>query len=83
MVYFLGSNQPDYLEDDGIYIANVGARTTMICKNEKDDENKQIGNTNSDQTNTDTANNGSKGEGPNYLNFLMPRPFYRSQNMLG
>ena len=71
MVYFLGSNQPDYQEDD----ANVGARTTAICKNEKDDVNKQIGNTNTDQTDTDTANNGSKGKGPNYLNFLMPRLF--------
>ena len=75
MVYFLGSNQQDYQEDDSINISNVGARTTIICKNKKDYVNKQIGNTNPDQINTDTADNGSKGEGPNYLNFLITRPF--------
>ena len=75
MVYFLGSNQQDYQEYDSINISNVGARTTIICKNKKDYVNKQIGNTNPDQTNTDTADNGSKGEGPNYLNFLITHPF--------
>ena len=62
MVYFLGSNQPDCQEDDGINIAKVGARTTVICQNEKNDANKQNGKTNPDKTNTDTANNGSKGK---------------------
>ena len=145
MVYFPGSNQPDCLEDDGINIANVGAQTTIICQNEKDDANEQNGNINAplnpasvdpgpayvhpdpapayghpapapayghpapapayghpapapayghpastygstasysdnpDQTNTDTdtANNGSKGEGFNYLDFLqIPKYFW-------
>ena len=69
MVYFTGSNKPDCQEDEGINIANVGARTTIICQNEKDDANEQNGKTNPDPTNTDTdtANNGSKGKGFNYV----------------
>ena len=70
LFYFLGSNQPGCQENDGINIANVGARTTIICQNEKDDANKQNDKTNPDQTNTNTANNGSKGEILNCLDFL-------------
>ena len=41
MVYFPDLNQPDCQEDDGINIANVGARSTIICQNEKDDGSSQ------------------------------------------
>ena len=70
LFYFLGSNQPGCQENDGINIANVGARTSVICQNEKNDANKQNGKTNPDQTNTNTANNVSKGEILNCLDFL-------------
>ena len=40
LVDFLGPNQQDCQENDGIDIANVGARTTGICQNEKDKGNK-------------------------------------------
>ena len=63
-------------------MANVGARTSVICQNEKNDANKQNGKTNPDQTNTDTdtANNGSKGKGFNYLDFLqIPKYFWSVQ----
>ena len=33
--------QQDCQENDDTNIANVGARTTIICQNEKDDEKKQ------------------------------------------
>ena len=70
LFYFLGSNQPGCQENVGINIANVGARTSVICQNEKDDANKQNDKTNPDQTNTNTPNNGSKGEILNCLDFL-------------
>ena len=41
LIHFLGPKQQDCQEKDGIDDANVGARTTTICQNEKDDENKQ------------------------------------------
>ena len=64
-VHFLGSKQQDCQENDGIDIGKVGARTTIICQNEKDDGNKE--NENLDKTTTDTniANNNDKGECPN------------------
>ena len=64
---FLGSNQQDCQENDGIDIDKVGARTTIICQNEKDDGNKENENKNPDKTTTDTniANNDEKGECPN------------------
>ena len=40
LVHFLGQNQQDCQENDGIDIANVGARTTGICQNEKNKGNK-------------------------------------------
>ena len=64
-VHFLGPKQHDCQENDGIDIGKVGARTTIICQNEKDDGNKE--NENLDKTTTDTniANNNDKGECPN------------------
>ena len=41
LVLFLGPKQEDCQENDGIDIANVGGRTTVICQNEKDDGKKQ------------------------------------------
>ena len=46
---FLGQKQQDCQENDGTNIANVGARTTIICSNKKDDGKKQ-----NDQTTTTT-----------------------------
>ena len=65
--HFLGSKQQDCQENDGIDIDKVGARTTIICQNEKDDGNKENENKNPDKTTTDTniANNDEKGECPN------------------
>ena len=62
--HFLGSKQQDCQEND---IDKVGARTTIICQNEKDDGNKENENKNPDKTTTDTniANNDEKGECPN------------------
>ena len=61
--HFLGSKQQDCQENDGIVIDKVGARTTIICKNEKDDGNKENENENLDKTTTVT--NIAKGEYPN------------------
>ena len=72
LVHFLGPNQQDCQENDGIDIANVGARTTGICQNEKDDGKKQNDKKNYGQTITDNdfdiVNNIGKGEDPN-VNF--------------
>ena len=62
-VLFLGPKQEDCQENDGIDIANVGGRTTVICQNEKDDGKKQNDKKNNDQTITD--NDFGKGEDPN------------------
>ena len=64
LVHFLGSKQQNCQENDGIDIDKVGARTTIICQNEKDDGNKEYEDKNSDKTTTDTniANNSNKGE---------------------
>ena len=64
---FLGSNQQDCQENDDIDIDKVGARTTIICQNEKDDGNKEKENKNPDKITTDTniANNNDIGECPN------------------
>ena len=67
LVHFLGLKQQDCQENDGINIANVGARTTVICQTEEDDGNKENDNKNPDKSITDTdadiANNSGKGEG--------------------
>ena len=69
LVLFLGPKQEDCQENDGIDIANVGGRTTVICQNEKDDGKKQNGKKNNDQTITnndfDIVNNIGKVEDPN------------------
>ena len=41
MKSILGLTQQDCQENDDTNIANVGARTTIICQNEKDDGKKQ------------------------------------------
>ena len=41
MKSFLVLTQQDCQENDDTNIANVGARTTIICQNEKDDGKKQ------------------------------------------
>ena len=61
--HFLGSKQQDCQENDGIVIDKVGARTSIICQNEKDDGNKENENENPDKTTTVT--NIAKGECPN------------------
>ena len=69
LVLFLGLKQEDCQENDGIDIANVGGRTTVICQNEKDDGKKQNDKKNNDQTITnndfDIVNNIGKVEDPN------------------
>ena len=65
LVHFLGPNQQDCQENDGIDIANVGGRTTVICQNEKDDGKKQNDKKNNDQTITDNDFDIVKGEDPN------------------
>ena len=69
MVLFLGTKQEDCQENDGIDIAKIGARTTVICPNEKDDGKKQTKKKNNDQTITDNdfdkVNNIGKVEDPN------------------
>ena len=62
--HFLGSKQQDCQENDGIDIDKVGARTTIICQNGKDERNKENENKNPDKTATDTniANNNDIGE---------------------
>ena len=67
LVHSLGSKQQNCQENDGIDIDKVGARTTIICHNEKDDGNKENENKNPDKITTDTniANNNDKGECPN------------------
>jgi hypothetical protein len=64
LVHFLGLKQQDCQENDGINIANVGARTTVICQTEEDDGNKENDNKNPDKsiTDTDIANNSGKGD---------------------
>ena len=64
-VLFLGPKQEDCQENDGIDIANVGGRTTVICQNEKDDGKKQNDKKNNDQTITDNDFDIVKGEDPN------------------
>ena len=49
LVLFLGPKQEDCQENDGIDIANVGGRTTVICQNGKKQKDKK----NNDQTITD------------------------------
>ena len=39
-ILFLGPKQQDCQENDSVAISNVGARTTAICQNKKDGENK-------------------------------------------
>ena len=39
-ICFLGPKQQDCQENDSIDISIVGARTTVICQNKKDDESK-------------------------------------------
>ena len=63
MKSILGLTQQDCQENDDTNIANVGARTTIICQNEKDDGKKQNDKKNNDQTITD--NDFGKGEDPN------------------
>ena len=41
MKSILGLTQQDCQENDDTNIDNVGARTTIICQNEKDDGKKQ------------------------------------------
>ena len=67
IVHFLGSNQQDCQENDGVDIDKVGGRTRIICQNEKDDGNKEKENKNPDEITTDTniANNNDIGECPN------------------
>ena len=67
IVHFLGSNQQDCQENDGIDIDKVGGRTRIICQNEKDNGNKEKENKNPDKTTTDTniANDNDIGECPN------------------
>ena len=64
IVHFLGSNQQDCQENDGVDIDKVGGRTRIICQNEKDDGNKEKENKNPDKTTTDTniANDNDIGE---------------------
>ena len=66
-VHFLGSKHQDCQENDGIDIDKVGARTAILCRNEKDDGNKENENKNPDKTTTDTniANSNDIGECPN------------------
>ena len=65
--HFQGSKQQDCQENDGFVIDKVGARTTIICQNEKDDGNKGNENKNPDEATTDTniTNNNGIGECPN------------------
>ena len=68
LVLFLGPKQEDCQENDGIDIAKIGGRTTVICQNEKDDGKKQTKKKNNDQTITDNdfdkVNNVGKVEDP-------------------
>ena len=64
-VHFLDSKQQECQENDGIDIGKVGARTTIICQNEKDDGNKENENKNPDKTTTDTNIAINNGECPN------------------